>query len=228
MSSDASSTHWAGVLTQVEARDVFSSTRPPQEWEHSPFACVSRALKGASSRWSTPEQESYAVIASVSRLSHILAACDEFSLSTDHKNILYMMSPHRFDTNVARHVAHKTQRWAVRLCDFKYTIEHITGESNTWADMLTRWASVPFEPFPAHRMASLRVQFITEELPELPSIAAIAESHAKQPPGHQSEYRIDKIDDHDVRVNETGQLYMPPGDTSTQLHICVAAHCGHG
>lgn len=168
------------------------------------------------------------MIASVTRLSHILAVFDEFSLFIDRKNILKMMSPHRFGTNGARNVVHKAQRWVVCLCEFNYTIEHIPGESNTWADMLTRWASFPFESFPARRLSSLRVLLIKEEHPELPSIAAMAESQVKQLPGQQSEYRIDKIDDHYVWVNEAGQLHIPPGDTSMQLRICMATYCGRG
>ena len=226
--TDASSHHWAGVLTQVTATDVLSSARPPQDWEHEPIAFVSGAFKGSSARWTTPEQESYAVIASVIRLAHILATCEDFSLFTDHKNILYMMSPHRFDTNVARHVVHKTQRWALRLSEFNYTIEHIPGESNTWADMLTRWASTDYSHFPARRMSVLRVPLITDDLPELPNISAIAESQAMNAPDTQSGFHREEIEGTDLWLNDAGQLYIPPQDTSMQLRICVAAHCGLG
>ncbi len=61
---------------------------------------------------------------------------------TDHKNILYMLSPTRFNANVARHIVHKTQRWALRLAEFNFTVEHILGAFNTWADLLTRWAAL--------------------------------------------------------------------------------------
>ena len=123
--TDASSTHWAGVLTQVDPLEVSASTSPPNEWNHQPVAFVSGSFRGASSRWSTPEQECYEIVASVTRLGHILAACREFSLFTDHKNILYMLSPTRFNANVARHIVHKTQRWALRLAEFNFTVEHM-------------------------------------------------------------------------------------------------------
>ena len=174
--TDDSSTIWAGVLTQVPKQEVTSSGAPPQDWDHGPVAFVSGSFKGSSFRWYTPEQESYAVIASIIRLSHILAACAEFSLFTDHKNILYMLSPTRFDTNVVRHTVHKTQRWALRLAEFNYTIEHISGESNTWADMLTRWATADNSIYPARRMSSLTVPLIMEKFPEMPSVGLIAES----------------------------------------------------
>lgn len=30
-------------------------------------------------------------------------------------------------------------RWALKLSAFKYVVEHIPGEKNVWADMVTRW-----------------------------------------------------------------------------------------
>lgn len=77
---------------------------------------------------------------SVTRLSHILATSGQFSLFTDHKNLLYIFSPTRYSSNVARHIVHKKQRWAIRMSEFDFVIEHVAGEHSTWADMLTRRA----------------------------------------------------------------------------------------
>jgi len=165
LATDASSTHWAGCLTQVDPEEIANGVLPPQEWKHSPVAFVSGSFKGASSRWSTPEQESFAIVESVTRLSHILAACTGFSLFTDHKNILYMLSPTRYNANVARHVVHKTQRWALRLSEFNFTVEHIAGEDNLWADILTRWAAPDYVDSGARRLSPLKVPLITEDLP---------------------------------------------------------------
>ncbi len=89
----------------------------------------------------TPEEESYAIVASVTRLSHILAGCENSLCSPDHKNILYMLSPTRFNANVTRHIVYKTQRWALRLSEFNFTMEHIPVAFNTWADLLTPWGA---------------------------------------------------------------------------------------
>ncbi len=80
--------------------------------------------------------EGYAIVASVTRFSHMLPACGELSLFTDHKNILDTFSPTRFNANVARHIVHKTQRWDLRLAEFNFTVEHVPGAFNTWADLL--------------------------------------------------------------------------------------------
>ena len=34
-------------------------------------------------------------------------------------------------------------RWALKLSEFRYVVEHFPGERNIWADMLTRWAVKP-------------------------------------------------------------------------------------
>lgn len=66
--TDASSTHRAGVRTQMAEFDILHSMAAPQEWEHEPTTFVSGSFKGSSLRWSPPEKECYDVIASVIRL----------------------------------------------------------------------------------------------------------------------------------------------------------------
>ncbi len=94
--TDASSTHWVGALRQVDCAEIAQYAVLPLERNHSPVAFVSGFISRTLFSLNAPEQESYAIVASVTRLSHILAACGEFSLFTDHKNILYVLSPTRF------------------------------------------------------------------------------------------------------------------------------------
>lgn len=30
-------------------------------------------------------------------------------------------------------------RWAIKLSAYRYVIEHVSGDRNVWADMLSRW-----------------------------------------------------------------------------------------
>ncbi len=106
--TDASSTHWAGVLTQVDPAAIARYTLLPLEWNHSTLASYLGSFRGPSSRWTTPEQEIYATVAGVALLSHLLAECGQLSMFTDHKNILYMLSPTCFNANVARQIVNKT------------------------------------------------------------------------------------------------------------------------
>lgn len=57
----------------------------------------------------------------------------------DHKNLLYVFSPTH---EVKRHIRGKLQRWALSLTGLPYRIEHIDGEANVWADLLSRWDSL--------------------------------------------------------------------------------------
>ncbi len=141
----------------------------------------------------------------------------EFSLFTDNKNALYMLSPTRFNANVAQHIVRKTKRWALRLSEFNFTVEHIPGAFNTWADLLTRWAAPGNEESSAQRLSALRVPLITADLPELPSLDVIYKSQLASPPPSDSGCSLTS--------NLGTDVWM---DDELQLRISVAAHCGLG
>lgn len=228
--TDASELHWSGVLTQVTTNEFYSGDKPGN-WNHYPIAFVSGSFRGSSMRWTMPEKESYAIVSSVIRLSHILVVCSEFSIFTDHKNLLYMLSPTRFSSNVARHVVHKVQRWAIRLAEFNFVVEHIPGEDNVWADILTRWAAPGYDKSPARRISAIKVPLITEDLPELPSAQAIMDSQKKFPPPKSGWKKVllrQYSSESEIWANDDGKWYVPPEDEELQLRIVVAAHCGLG
>ena len=91
----------------------FSVQRPASELESSSSCVCVWNFRGSSLRCTMPEKESYAVIASFTRLAHILVSGGEFSIFTDHENILYMLSPTRIQGNLTRHIVQKVQRWAI-------------------------------------------------------------------------------------------------------------------
>lgn len=186
-------------------------------------------------------KESYAINASVLRLAHVHVSCGDFSIFTDHKNILYMLSPTRSQANMVRHIVHKVQRWAIRLSEFNYTVEHIPGKNNVWADMLTRWAAPNFSKSPARRVSAIRVPLITEEKPDLPSLEVIQQSQRKNLPQNSNQWKFNqkiKFSNNFIEAeeepsqnvelweNEKGQLFIPPEGEELQLRIIVAAHCG--
>jgi hypothetical protein len=69
-----------------------------------------------------------------------LVAGRELSLFTDHANLIYIFDPTGQNPGIQRHTASKLMRWALRLSGYRYTIEHLAGGRNLWADLLTRWA----------------------------------------------------------------------------------------
>ena len=53
---------------------------------------------------------------------------------TDHRNLLYIIVP-----SAGRYVMSKVQRWATYLSRFEYVLEHVDGDQNIFADIITRW-----------------------------------------------------------------------------------------
>ena len=54
---------------------------------------------------------------------------------------MYIFNPHKTSRgSLLAHSHARLQRWAMILAGSPYTIEHLTGEQNVWADLLTRWA----------------------------------------------------------------------------------------
>ncbi len=71
-------------------------------------------------------------------------------------NLVYLFDPYGRNPGIARHTASKLMRWAIKLSAFRYVIEHVPGERNVWADMLTRWAVAPKNSTSPKKIASLK------------------------------------------------------------------------
>ncbi|OWZ15123.1 hypothetical protein PHMEG_00011292 [Phytophthora megakarya] len=77
---------------------------------------------------------------SVKRLEYLLLRPKGFHLFTDHRNL-----------------ADKLQRWAMVLTAYRYVIEHISGENNMGADILSRWKTTELVKTPVSRLNVLAV-----------------------------------------------------------------------
>lgn len=62
------------------------------------------------------------------------------ALLTDHANLVYLLDRYGQTLGISRHMASKLMRWALKLSGFRYAVEHLAGERNFWADMLSRWS----------------------------------------------------------------------------------------
>ncbi len=136
--TDASDLHWAGVLTQIPSADndlLF------EEQNHAPLPFLSVLFTESSSRWSTAENEAFAIVESISQLDYMLLRPERILLFTDHKNLTYIFNPVACNSQIKKHVANKIERWALRLTAFRYDVVHISGEDSVWADLLSRWGS---------------------------------------------------------------------------------------
>ncbi|KAE8980295.1 hypothetical protein PR002_g24168 [Phytophthora rubi] len=136
--TDASQDFWSAVCTQDEESEL---EKPFDKQNHRPLAFLSGRFTGAQLRWPTIEKEAYAIVESVKRLEYLLLRPGGFHLFTDHRNLAYIFNPSATDGSMQRYQADKLQRWAMAMTSYRYVIEHIRGDDNAWADMLSRWGN---------------------------------------------------------------------------------------
>ena len=92
-----------------------------------PVAIMSKAFNDTEKKWSTYEQEAYAVYHGIMKFQHILKG-RKFVVETDHKNLKFMGNSE----------TPKVVRWRLRLLEFDFVVEHIPGKENVVADALSR------------------------------------------------------------------------------------------
>jgi len=94
--------------------------------EHA-IAYVSHKFSLPASKWSTIEQEAYAIVYCVLKLETFLLG-RPFLIRTDHRNLIFILGS----------TIPKVVRWRLRLFEYIFSIEHIAGVENVVADHLSR------------------------------------------------------------------------------------------
>lgn len=224
--TDASDNYWASILTQVPSDQ---RRRPIEEQEHEPLCFLSSAFTKASLNWSVPEKEGFAIVQSMCRLDYIICG-RTVSIYTDHANLVYLFDPYGRNPCIARHTASKLMRWALKLSAFRYVIEHVTGERNVWADMLTRWAVSPKHKVNAKQLPSIKSLIVAPISPGLnahcdwPSRAEIKEAQRRA----DSKPGVSFRQTQGLWSSGRGATWIPPNEQSLKLRILIAAHTGIG
>ena len=88
---------------------------------------VSKAFNDQERKWSTIEQEAFAIFYGVKQLNHFLLG-QKFTVETDHKNLIYFY----------KSTTPKVVRWRLTLMEYDFDVVHILGKDNTLADALSR------------------------------------------------------------------------------------------
>ena len=135
--TDASDEGWSVIVTQV--RD-YDDSKPPNEQKHKMLICLSGRFKGAQENWSVIEKEAYPIAHACGQLNYLLMRPQGFRMFCDHKNLISVFAPHQ---EWKSHTRGKLLRWAAIIGEYRYTIEHIAGENNIWADLMSRWGHPP-------------------------------------------------------------------------------------
>lgn len=214
--TDASDTHWSGIVTQVPLSDTSLSHL---EQAHDPLAFHSGRFSETQLGWSTLEKEAYAVLASVER-SHWLAACPAgFDLFTDHNNLIFIFDPMAVMPDIGQGALRKVLRWAVRMSSYNYVCIHIRGPDNIWADLITRWC-IPLTIRRLVHIPPLPTAFSDFSWPSAESISSSQATYATTRP--REAVLIDGL----WRVSSPGPIWIPDDADDLQLRLIVIAHSG--
>ncbi|GKT26110.1 Transposon Tf2-9 polyprotein [Aduncisulcus paluster] len=114
--TDASDVGLGGILLQ-KAKDGTEQT----------IMFISKAFRGAETRWQTNEQECFAIKYCLEKCEHLLYGV-KFVVETDHRNLLFMVKSKN----------QKVRRWNALMSQFEFTLRHVEGASNVVADGLSR------------------------------------------------------------------------------------------
>ena len=120
---DASIVGSGGVLLQQLPAD---HPKWPLEWV--PIAFCSHKFSEVATRWSTIEQEAWAIYHSVCVAFRYFIFGKSFVVESDHRNLQWMESS----------VVPKIIRWRLALQEYDFLIKHIPGKQNVVADFFSR------------------------------------------------------------------------------------------
>jgi transposase InsO family protein len=230
MFSDASERGWGLLVTQVLE---WQAGRAVVEQQHELLICKSGVFDAAAQRWSIIEKEAFPIVWAARNLDYLLVRAGGFQLYCDHKNLIYVFAP---DAEVKRHIRGKLQRWAMSLTGLPYSIEHIEGPTNLWADLLSRWGLAPTKEMgagPSCKYVATRQQTReaeTEErgqrlssgnftFPTKGEILRAQQRHLNQRP-QASELAPDGL------WTVKGLVWAPSSETRLLQRLFVVAHCG--
>jgi hypothetical protein len=132
---DASLTGGGVLLTQVPP---YEAHLPVAEMSHQALAVLSRSFKGAELNYSITDKEALPIIWAYDTWPHLLWY-RHTRICTDHKTLAYIFNPSLDIGQVSKARSGRLSRYACFLGRFDYDILHISGESNIWADILSRW-----------------------------------------------------------------------------------------
>ena len=225
--TNESGTHWAAILTQIPADDI---KKEVENQCHEPLLFLSGSFTGSARSWSVPENESFPIVEAMCRLDYIITGIT-VAIFTDHASLVYLFDPYGQNPGIARHTACKLMRWAVKLSTFRYVIEHLAGDRNVWADMLTRWAVQERNIVRVSKLQTLKSLMLAPISPHLdakldwPRREDIMKAQAKTTEVPDKAFRNQN---NFLFINEKGIVWIPDEAQLLKLRILIAAPTGIG
>ena len=223
--TDASTLGWGAVLFQIQNYDP---DIPIEKQSPEPLAFLSGIFNGPEKGWSIPEKEAYAVVAAVDKLDYLLLRQNGFILLTDHRNLEFIFNP---AADLKTSTRHKIGRWALSLMGYKFSVHHIPGKMNVWADLLSRWA-LPPEETTTIPLKQVKLFPMQDDAFAFPTIDEIKQSQARYASEVQTRGDLFAKSDgtiyfYDRKRNEcTHRVWVPEADEALLLRLLIVAHNG--
>jgi len=126
-----------------------------------PIAFASRSMSDTERKYSQVDKEGLAVVFSVKKFHQYLFG-RHFTLYTDHKPLVRLFAE---DKPLSAMASARTQRWALTLAAYEYTIKHRPGRCNSNADALSR---LPVEEAPQQTPVPAEIVGLVETLDSTP------------------------------------------------------------
>jgi hypothetical protein len=165
-----------------------------------PIGFMSKSLRGAETRWSTFEQEGFAIYKALEKFEYLLRDA-KFTIRTDHRNLLYMNN----------RASNKVQRWKNAIQQFNFDVEHIPGPDNIVADLYSRLNKLPETESPITPV-SATLATLAAVVPDPPWLAAIKTARLEPPTS--------------VISSDQPQLSQDKQELISQVHDHVRGHAG--
>jgi transposase InsO family protein len=222
--TDASKTGWAMVVTQVRA---WATNVAVQDQQHELLICKGGMFRKAQANWSVIEKEAYPIVKACSELEYLLDRDGGFRIYCDHANLIQVFAP---GTEVKQHIKGKLQRWVLKMSAYRYTITHIPGEHNLWADMVSRWGQAGNE-----NTSQVQVRRVTTRSVAEPSILRPLQDSEFVWPTKEDVVRAQRQFQRDVpatAVDRDGvlcigdKMWVPGKARELIQRLLVVGHCG--
>ena len=147
---------------------VFQQDEDGKEY---PVGFLSKSLHGSELKWSTFEQECYAIHQTLKKYEYLLRDVP-FTIRTDHRNLLYLN----------QYASPKVLRWKWDIQQFNFQIEHCPGHLNTIADSLSRLCALSSQGFqPTEDDCQSAQSVFTSNAPYLLAIASSSKLGTSKP-----------------------------------------------
>ncbi|KAG4062024.1 hypothetical protein PC123_g3135 [Phytophthora cactorum] len=226
--TDASDTGWSVIVTQVVN---FDSKVPATDQQHRLLQYLSGTFTGSQLHWTVIEKEAFPIVMACDKLDYLLLRPEPFRMYCDHRNLIHVFAPHE---SVKKHIKGKLLRWAMKLMNFRYVVEHVPGPTNVWADMISRWAGNHSPAATVKRLKAVRRRTTPTARSTGPTtlrpldkenfvwwtLAELFDTQSEYAAPGEADRTLDGL------LTIDGKIWVPPDAKVFIQRLCIVAHCG--